>query len=115
MASELANPGYLKFQIVNEQIMRFLGRRQPPDVTGFTISGFWLFLGIWLMPWTFILPSALYRFWQETRPGREVTPRARLLFIWAAAILVFATEGTVVWAMIQFVTICSFCTNFPQT
>jgi 4-amino-4-deoxy-L-arabinose transferase-like glycosyltransferase len=89
VASELANPGYLKFQIVNEQIMRFLGRRYPPDVNGFTISGFWLFLGIWLMPWTFILPSALSRFWQETRPGREVLPEARLLIIWAAVILGF--------------------------
>jgi hypothetical protein len=91
VASELANPGYLKFQIINEQIMRFLGRRQPPDINGFTITGFWLFLGIWLMPWTFILPSALYRFWQETRPDREVLTRARLLIIWAAVILVFFT------------------------
>ena len=29
VATELANPGFLKFQIVNEQIMRFLGRRNP--------------------------------------------------------------------------------------
>jgi 4-amino-4-deoxy-L-arabinose transferase-like glycosyltransferase len=91
VGSELANPGYLKFQIVNEQIMRFLGRRQPPDVTGFTITGFWVFLGIWLMPWTFILPSALYRFWQVTRPDREEPPAARLLIIWPAVILVFFT------------------------
>jgi 4-amino-4-deoxy-L-arabinose transferase-like glycosyltransferase len=91
VASDAANPGYLKFQIVNEQIMRFLGHREPPDITGFTITGFWLFLGIWLMPWTFLLPSALYRFWQETRPGRELLPKARLLIIWAAVILVFFT------------------------
>jgi 4-amino-4-deoxy-L-arabinose transferase-like glycosyltransferase len=90
-SSELANPGYLKFQIVNEQIMRFLGRRFPPDVNSFTIAGFWLFLGIWLMPWAFILPSALYRFWEVTRPNREVSRRARLLIIWAAVILAFFT------------------------
>jgi 4-amino-4-deoxy-L-arabinose transferase-like glycosyltransferase len=89
--SESANPGYLKFQIVNEQIMRFFGRRHPPDVNSFTIIGFWLFLGIWLMPWTFILPSALYRFWRASRPGREVEPAVRLLLIWAAVILVFFT------------------------
>jgi 4-amino-4-deoxy-L-arabinose transferase-like glycosyltransferase len=91
VGSELANPGYLKFQIVNEQIMRFLGRRHPPDINGFTIPGFWLFLGIWLMPWTFILPSALYRFWQATRPGWEEAPAARLLITWTAVILVFFT------------------------
>ena len=71
-ATESAIPGFLKFQVVNEQIMRFLGRREPPDVNSFTLAGFYVFLGIWLMPWTFILPSALYRFWPATRPGREV-------------------------------------------
>jgi len=90
-AAESANPGFLKYQIVNEQIMRFLGRRQPPDVNSFSITGFWLFLGIWLMPWTFILPEALYRFWQATRPGREVRAAGCLLLIWAAVILGFFT------------------------
>ncbi|HZE20443.1 MAG TPA: hypothetical protein VE082_00175, partial [Desulfobaccales bacterium] len=91
VATELAHPGFLQFQVVNEQIMRFLGRRQPPDVNSFTIPGFWLFLGIWLMPWTFILPEALYRFWQDTRPGQETPVSARLLLIWPAVILIFFT------------------------
>lgn len=91
VATDLTNPGFLKFQIVNEQIMRFLGRRQPPDVNSFTITGFWLFLGIWLMPWTFILPEALYRFWRATRPGGATAAAARLLIIWTAVILVFFT------------------------
>ncbi len=91
VATELANPGFLKFQIINEQIMRFLGRRQPPDVNSFTITGFYLFLAIWLMPWTFILPAALYRFWQASRPGREVGTAGRLLLIWVAVILGFFT------------------------
>ena len=90
-ATESANPGFLKFQIVNEQIMRFLGRREPPDVNSFTIAGFYVFLGIWLMPWSFILPEALYRFWQATRPGREVGAAGRLLLIWVAVILGFFT------------------------
>jgi 4-amino-4-deoxy-L-arabinose transferase-like glycosyltransferase len=90
-ATESANPGFLKFQIVNEQIMRFLGRRQPPDVNSFTLAGFYVFLGIWLMPWTFILPDALCRFWPATRPGREVGAPGRLLLIWAVVILGFFT------------------------
>jgi 4-amino-4-deoxy-L-arabinose transferase-like glycosyltransferase len=90
-ATESANPGYLKFQIVNEQIMRFLGRREPPDVNSFTLAGFYVFLGIWLMPWTFILPDALYRFWPATRPGREVGTPGRLLLIWPVVILGFFT------------------------
>jgi hypothetical protein len=43
------------------------------------------------MPWTFILPDALYRFWQATRPGREVGAAGRLLLIWAVVILGFFT------------------------
>jgi 4-amino-4-deoxy-L-arabinose transferase-like glycosyltransferase len=90
-AAESANPGWLKFQVVNEQIMRFLGRREPADVNSFTLAGFYVFLCIWLMPWTFMLPAALYRFWPATRPGREVGVSGRLLLIWAAVILGFFT------------------------
>ena len=90
-ATELANPGFLKFQIVNEQIMRFLGRREPPDVNSFTIAGFYVFLAIWLMPWTFMLPEALYRFWQAQPVGREVGAAGRLLLIWVLVILGFFT------------------------
>ncbi len=91
VGAELAHPGFLWFQIVNEQILRFLGLRQPPDITSFSLPGFWLFLGIWLMPWTFLLPEALWRFWIETRPGGAADPRGRLLVWWPAAILVFFT------------------------
>ena len=43
------------------------------------------------MPWSFILPEALYRFWQATRPGREVGAAGRLLLIWVLVILGFFT------------------------
>jgi Dolichyl-phosphate-mannose-protein mannosyltransferase len=89
VASELANPGFIKFQVVNEQLLRFLGQRQPPDINSFSIAGYWLFLGIWLMPYTPLVPEALWRFWREKdAPERR---RGRLLLIWAAVILVFFT------------------------
>lgn len=89
VASELANPGFIKFQVVNEQILRFLGQRQPPDINSFSAVGFWLFLGIWLMPYTPLLPEALWRFWHEA--GEEAPRPERLLLIWPAVILVFFT------------------------
>ena len=88
---EQANPGFLKHQIINEQIMRFLGQRQPPDVTPYSLWEFWLFAGIWLLPWTVLLPEALYRFWQETRPGGSTDSRGRLLLIWAGVVMGFFT------------------------
>jgi len=88
-AMEYTYPGFLRHHILNEQILRFLGRREPPDINPFSIPGFWIFLGIWLMPWALLLPSALYRFWRESR--RSGLRGARLLLIWAAVILVFFT------------------------
>jgi hypothetical protein len=88
---EQANPGFLKFQIINEQVMRFLGQRQPPDINSFSLPGFWLFLGIWLMPWTFLLPEGCWRLWRESCGGGSADPRSRLLLIWPAVILVFYT------------------------
>jgi len=87
---ENAHPGFLKHQFVNEQILRFLGQRQPLDISPFSLAGFWVFLAIWLMPWTVLLPEALVRFWRETG-GSEEKKRARLLIIWVAVILGFFT------------------------
>jgi hypothetical protein len=88
---EQANPGFLKHQIINEQVLRFLGQRQPQDIAPFSVAEFWLFVGIWLLPWTVLLPEALYRFWQSTRPGAGTDPRGRLLLIWAVVVLGFFT------------------------
>jgi 4-amino-4-deoxy-L-arabinose transferase-like glycosyltransferase len=87
VGAELANPGFLKFQVVNEQIMRFLGQRHPPDINSFSLPGFWLFLGIWLMPHTPLLPNALWRYWRETGLAEHRT--GRLLIIWPAVVLLF--------------------------
>jgi hypothetical protein len=91
VAVEQAHPGFLRHQIINEQIMRFFGKRQPPDITPFPLTQFWIFFAIWLMPWTLMLPEALYRFWRETGPRGEGLAKARLLLIWAGVIMGFFT------------------------
>jgi 4-amino-4-deoxy-L-arabinose transferase-like glycosyltransferase len=88
-AMERTYPGFLRHHILNEQILRFLGRREPPDITPFSIPGFWIFLVIWLMPWALLLPSALYRFWRES--GSAELKGGRLLLLWAGVILGFFT------------------------
>jgi 4-amino-4-deoxy-L-arabinose transferase-like glycosyltransferase len=88
---ELKHPGFLKHHLLNEQIWRFLGARQPPDITPFSAPGFWLFLGLWLLPWTPLLPEALYRFWREAAGSSGAHPQTRLLLIWAAVIMGFYT------------------------
>ncbi|MBM4273542.1 MAG: glycosyltransferase family 39 protein [Deltaproteobacteria bacterium] len=85
---EKAHPGFLKHQIINEQFLRFFGQRQPADIIPFSLWGFWVFLLIWLMPWTVLLPEALIKFWRQTRGDNQ---EARLLLIWAGVILGFFT------------------------
>jgi 4-amino-4-deoxy-L-arabinose transferase-like glycosyltransferase len=87
-AMEQAHPGFLRHHLVNEQFLRFLGQRHPPDIIPFPLPGFWLFLFIWLLPWGLLLPEALYRFWQGTA-APEPARRARLLLLWAAVVMVF--------------------------
>jgi hypothetical protein len=91
VAVEQAHPGFLSHQLINEQIMRFLGKRQPPDITPFPVFQFWIFFLIWLMPWTLMLPEALYRFWRETGPRGPGLDKAHLLLIWAGVIMGFFT------------------------
>lgn len=88
---EWNNPGFFRHHIINEHVLRFLGRRQPPDISPFTVRDFYIFAGMWLLPWSVLLPEALYRFWGATRPGGEVGPGGRLLLIWAVVVLGFFT------------------------
>ena len=87
-AMEQAYPGFLKHHLLNEQVLRFFGKRYPPDIIPFPLGGFWLFLFIWLLPWGLLLPESLYRFWRETR-APEAARRGRLLLLWAAVIMGF--------------------------
>jgi 4-amino-4-deoxy-L-arabinose transferase-like glycosyltransferase len=88
LVMEQNHPGFLQHHIVNEQILRFFGQRQPPDIIPFPLLGFWLFLFLWLLPWGLLLPEGLYRFWQKTA-SPESARRGRLLLLWAAIIMGF--------------------------
>jgi len=94
VAMEWSYPGFWWYHFVHEHLVRFLGQRQPHGVSTFSIPMFWLFLGIWLMPWTVLLPQALYRYLKATNSG-QAGSAGRLLLIWAAVILgVFTLSST---------------------
>ncbi len=90
-AMEAAHPGFLWHHVVNEQVMRFLGQRFPQDINSFSIPEFWILTGLWLLPWTLLLPEALYRFWREAAGPGGSNPAGRLLLVWAGVILGFFT------------------------
>ena len=90
--------GFLWFFFVNEQFLRYLGKRYPADYG--TVS-LWLFYGLlllWLLPWSVFLPQALakIRLRLARVEGVRRSPEAvlLLLFCWAVFILLFFSFST---------------------
>src|SRR3984885_14524384 len=97
--------GFFYFYFINEQVLRFLGRRYPVDYNKLPFLLYWSLHLVWLFPWSIYLPAALRRAWNARkrwlrglRPGlysvaeRPTRFRSRtnwLLAMYAAIILVF--------------------------
>jgi len=90
--------GFLWFYFVNEQFLRYLGKRYPMDYGKVPLLLFWGLLLVWLLPWSSFLPQAArqVRFrWREIGEQRNLSQAARLLFfIWVAVILIFFSFST---------------------
>lgn len=90
--------GFLWFYFVNEQFLRYLGKRYPMDYGKVPLLLFWGLLLLWLLPWSAFLPQALrqVRFrLSGISDRRDVSHAAALLFfIWAAVILIFFSFST---------------------
>src|SRR5208337_4425681 len=90
--------GFLWFFFVNEQFLRYLGKRYPAD---YGTVPFWLFLGLlllWLLPWSAFLPQALakIRLRLARVEGARRSPEAVLLLLlcWAVFIVLFFSFST---------------------
>jgi 4-amino-4-deoxy-L-arabinose transferase-like glycosyltransferase len=90
--------GFLWFYFINEQFLRYLGKRVPPDYDTVPLVVFWGLTLLWLFPWSAFVLQSLAQVphrWSEWRSGMNRRQRARLLYaIWAAAILVFFSFST---------------------
>jgi len=90
--------GFLWFYFMNEQFLRYLGKRYPVDYGTVPLFLFWGLLLVWLMPWSAFLPQALrgirVRF-DSANQGAKPRQAALLLFgIWTVVILVFFSFST---------------------
>jgi 4-amino-4-deoxy-L-arabinose transferase-like glycosyltransferase len=54
-----ATGGWAWFYLYNEHIARFLSKRIPHDYGQTPVLLFWLYLAIWVLPWTVFLPAAI--------------------------------------------------------
>ncbi|MBD2104277.1 glycosyltransferase family 39 protein [Leptolyngbya sp. FACHB-261] len=73
VAVERANPGFLKYFLLNENLSRIADVRWPPDYAVSKVSalGYLAVAGIWGIPWTLLLPQALSSAWQDWQQGRS--------------------------------------------
>ncbi|HEY4978467.1 MAG TPA: glycosyltransferase family 39 protein [Candidatus Acidoferrum sp.] len=90
--------GFLWFFFVNEQVLRYLGKRYPVDYGTVPFLIFHGLLLVWFLPWSAFLPQALAKI--RLRLPRVQTIRRSpeavllLLFCWAAFILLFFSFST---------------------
>jgi 4-amino-4-deoxy-L-arabinose transferase-like glycosyltransferase len=91
--------GFLYFYFVNEQVLRFLGKRYPVDYNKLPFLLYWSLHLVWLFPWSIYLPVVLRQAWSARRRWTQaiVFFRGRvtwLLAIYAAVILIFFSLST---------------------
>src|SRR5215471_4693678 len=98
MAADGTKLGFLWFYFVNEQFLRYLGKRVPAGYDTVPLLIFWALTILWLAPWMVFLPPALRQVPWKIRQWREQlspTQRANLFFaIWALVIVGFFTFST---------------------
>jgi 4-amino-4-deoxy-L-arabinose transferase-like glycosyltransferase len=102
--------GFFYFYFINEQVLRFLGKRYPVDYNKLPSVLYWSLHLVWLFPWSIYLPVLLRRAWiARTRwrgdlraarysiAARSALFRTRttwLLAIYAVVVLVFFSFST---------------------
>ena len=90
--------GFLWFYFVNEQFMRYLGKRVPPGYDTVPLFIFWALTILWLAPWMIFLPQALKHIPWRVREWHSQLSRSRrasLFFaIWALVEIGFFTFST---------------------
>ena len=90
--------GFLWFYFVNEQVLRYLGKRYPVDYGTVPLVLFYGLMFVWFLPWSAFFPQAFaqVRLRIARVPGirRDKEPVLLLLFCWAATIIVFFSFST---------------------
>jgi len=96
--SQGAVRGFLWFYFVNEQLLRYVGKRVPAGYDTVPLLIFWGLTILWLAPWMVFLPQSIKQVplrLREFRSQLSTSQRASLFFlIWALVIVGFFTFST---------------------
>lgn len=85
------NPGFLNHYFVNEQLMRFLGRRQPVDYGSIPVPIFWLLLLVWVFPWCAFLAASWGLRKRLTDADERQAAVIQLAWCWSGVVITFFT------------------------
>jgi 4-amino-4-deoxy-L-arabinose transferase-like glycosyltransferase len=83
--------GFFWFYFINEQVLRFLGRRYPRDYDTVPRLYFWLLHVVWLFPWSLYIPAV---FKMDYRSQTRASRTRLLAAIWVGVVLVFFSLST---------------------
>jgi len=83
------NPGFLWYYFVNEQFLRFLGKRQPFDYESISLPVFWGLVLVWIFPWSAFLPAVRHTVAKLTSQDAGTRALIRLNLCWIIVMLVF--------------------------
>lgn len=90
--------GFLWFYFVNEQFLRYVGKRVPPGYDTVPLLIFWALTILWVAPWMVFLPPALKQVPMKLRQWRaQMTHEQQMslfFLIWAVVIVGFFTFST---------------------
>src|SRR5438045_2091374 len=96
--SQGAAKGFLWFYFVNEQFLRYVGKRVPPGYDTVPLLIFWGLTILWLAPWMIFLPQSLREVPLRLRELRNQLTRRQqaglFFFIWAIVVIGFFTFST---------------------
>ena len=90
--------GFLWFYFVNEQFLRYIGKRYPVDYDTVPLLLFYGLIFLWLLPWSMFLPQAFaqvrLRLMRVADARRSPEGPLLVCFLWPAVILLFFSFST---------------------
>jgi hypothetical protein len=83
----IQNRGFLEFFFLEEQILRFLGKRELPVLWSVPLWLFWVLILVWFFPWTAFLPAAISANRRSGDGNRKIL--VRIATAWVLVVLGF--------------------------
>lgn len=90
----IRNEHFLWFHYINEQVLRYLGKRYPKDYGTVPLAVFYGLHALWIFPWTIFFPAALTYFPRKLRDLTRDQRFTLLLGIWAVVVIGFFSFST---------------------